>query len=167
MREHDDFGYSTGLAPGVVAIASENAKVVRSGVNITIVRNTSRAGFCPVSFGRFESIPESRSFGDAKTQCGVLEFKFPSPGRNSNRTAERQCLCRRKRIAIGKDTFDEGVDLDTLLVGLQLALLVFALAGVRRVRRQVPISNSRSTSFSDMRSWDSSRHPTISGVGKP
>jgi hypothetical protein len=45
-------------------------------------------------------------------------------------------------------------------IGLQLALLVFAL-------RQVPISNSRRTSFSDMRSWDSSRQPTISGVGRP
>jgi hypothetical protein len=62
------------------------------------------------------------------------------------------------------DSFDEGIDLDTLLVGLQLALLVFALA---RVRRQGPISNSRRTSFSDMRSWDSSRQPTISGVGRP
>ena len=67
-------------------------------------------------------------------------------------------------LRLAGDSFDEGIDLDTLLVGLQLALLVFALA---RVRRQVPISNSRSTSFSDMRSWDSSRQPTISGVGKP
>lgn len=33
--------------------------------------------------------------------------------------------------------------------------------------RQVPISNSRRTSFSDIRSWDSSRQPTISGVGRP
>jgi thiosulfate dehydrogenase [quinone] large subunit len=70
-------------------------------------------------------------------------------------------------LGLAQDSFDEGIDLDTLLVGLQLALLVFALAGVRRVRRQVPISNSRSTSFSDIRSWDSSRQPTISGVGKP
>lgn len=63
-------------------------------------------------------------------------------------------------LRLAPDSFDEGVDLDTLLVGLQLALLVFAL-------RQVPISNSRRTSFSDMRSWDSSRQPTISGVGRP
>jgi hypothetical protein len=70
-------------------------------------------------------------------------------------------------LSLAGDSFDEGIDLDTLLVGVQLALLVFALAGVRRVRRQVPISNSRSTSFSDIRSWDSSRQPTISGVGKP
>jgi uncharacterized membrane protein YphA (DoxX/SURF4 family) len=63
-------------------------------------------------------------------------------------------------LGLAGDSFDEGIDLDTLLVGLQLALLVFAL-------RQVPISNSRRTSLSDMRSWDSSRHPTISGVGKP
>ena len=70
-------------------------------------------------------------------------------------------------LRLAQDSFDEGVDLDTLLVGLQLALLVFALAGVRRVRRQVPISNSRNTSFSDIRSWDSSRQPTIRGVGKP
>jgi thiosulfate dehydrogenase [quinone] large subunit len=63
-------------------------------------------------------------------------------------------------LRLAGDSFDEGLDLDTLLVGLQLALLVFAL-------RQVPISNSRRTSLSDMRSWDSSRQPTISGVGKP
>ena len=69
-------------------------------------------------------------------------------------------------IGVAADSFDEGIDLDTMLVGLQLALLVFALA-VRRVRRQVPISNSRSTSFSDIRSWDSSRQPTIRGVGNP
>ena len=70
-------------------------------------------------------------------------------------------------LRLAQESFDEGVDLDSLLVGLQLALLVFALAEVRRVRRQVPISNSRSTSLSDMRSCDSSRQPTISGVGKP
>jgi len=70
-------------------------------------------------------------------------------------------------LGLAADSFDEGIDLDTMLVGIQLALLVFALADLRRVRRQEPISNSRSTSFSDMRSWDSSRQPTISGVGKP
>jgi thiosulfate dehydrogenase (quinone) large subunit len=63
-------------------------------------------------------------------------------------------------LRLAGDSFDEGIDLDALLVGLQLALLVFAL-------RQVAISNSRRTSLSDIRSWDSSRHPTISGVGKP
>jgi len=63
-------------------------------------------------------------------------------------------------LRLAGDSFDEGIDLDALLVGLQLALLVFAL-------RQVAISNSRSTSFSDIRSWVSSRQPTISGVGKP
>jgi len=67
-------------------------------------------------------------------------------------------------LGLAQDSFDEGIDLDTMLVGLQLGLLVFALA---RVRRQVPSSNSRRTSFSDIRSWDSSRQPTISGVGKP
>lgn len=67
-------------------------------------------------------------------------------------------------LGLASDSFDEGIDLDTLLVGIQLALLVFALAGARR---QVPISNSRNTSFNDIRSWDSSRQPTISGVGKP
>ena len=70
-------------------------------------------------------------------------------------------------LGLASDSFDEGIDLDTVLVGLQLPLLVFALARVRQVRRQVPISNSRSTSFSDILSWDSSRQPTISGVGKP
>lgn len=69
-------------------------------------------------------------------------------------------------MGLAQDSFDEGIDLDTMLVGLQLALFVYALAGVRR-RRQVPTSNSRSTSFSDIRLWDSSRQPTISGVGKP
>ena len=67
-------------------------------------------------------------------------------------------------LGLASDSFDEGIDLDTLLVGLQLGLLVFALAGVRR---QVATSNSRRTSFSDMRSWLSSRQPTINGVGKP
>jgi hypothetical protein len=66
-------------------------------------------------------------------------------------------------LRLATDSFDGGIDLDTMLVGLQLALLVFALAAVR----QVPISNWRRTSLSDMRSWDSSRQPTISGVGKP
>ena len=47
------------------------------------------------------------------------------------------------------------------------ALLVFVLYDLKRVRRQVAISNSRSTSLSDIRSWDSSRRPTISGVGRP
>jgi thiosulfate dehydrogenase [quinone] large subunit len=70
-------------------------------------------------------------------------------------------------LRLAQNSFDEGIDLDSLLVGLQLALLVFSVAGVRRVRRQVPISNSRSTSLSDIRSWDSSRRPTISGVGRP
>ena len=59
-------------------------------------------------------------------------------------------------LGLAQESFDEGIDLDTMLVGLQLALLVFALAGVRP---QVPISNSRSTSFSDIRSWVSSRQP--------
>jgi thiosulfate dehydrogenase [quinone] large subunit len=67
-------------------------------------------------------------------------------------------------LRLARDSFDEGVDLDSLLIGLQLALLVLAVA---TLRRQVATSNSRRTSFSDMRSWDSSRQPTISGVGKP
>src|SRR5262249_8301225 len=70
-------------------------------------------------------------------------------------------------LGLASDSFDEGIDLDTMLIGVQLALLVFALAGVRRVRSQEPISNSRSTSFSDILSWDPSRQPTTSGVGKP
>jgi thiosulfate dehydrogenase [quinone] large subunit len=67
-------------------------------------------------------------------------------------------------LRLATDSFDEGIDLDSLLVGLQLALLVFVVAGARR---QVAISNSRRTSFSDIRSWDSSRQPTIRGVGSP
>jgi hypothetical protein len=70
-------------------------------------------------------------------------------------------------LRLAGDSFDEGIDLDTLLVGIQLALLVFAVAGICRVRRQVPISNPRSTSFRDIRLWDSSRQPMIKGVGKP
>jgi hypothetical protein len=35
-------------------------------------------------------------------------------------------------LSLGKDTFDEGVDLDTLMTGLQLALLLFWLAALRR-----------------------------------
>jgi hypothetical protein len=70
-------------------------------------------------------------------------------------------------LSLGKDTFDEGVDLDTLMTGLQLALLVFWVAALRRRPAQEPISNSRKTSFRAIRLWDSSRQPTISGVGKP
>ena len=50
-------------------------------------------------------------------------------------------------LSLAQDSFDEGVDLDTLLIGLQLALFVFGLAGLARRGGQVPISNSRSTSF--------------------
>ncbi len=70
-------------------------------------------------------------------------------------------------LSLGKDTFDEGVDLDTLMTGLQLALLVFWSAALRRRLSQEPSSNSRRTSLSAMRSCDSSLQPTISGVGKP
>jgi uncharacterized membrane protein YphA (DoxX/SURF4 family) len=64
-------------------------------------------------------------------------------------------------LSLAQESFDEGIDLDTLLVGLQLALLVFALAGVRRARRQEPISNSRRTSLRlVLRSVFSLRHPT-------
>ena len=70
-------------------------------------------------------------------------------------------------VSLGKDTFDEGVDLDTLMTGLQLALLLFWSAVLRRHLAQEATSNSRSTSFKAIRLWDSSRQPTISGVGKP
>jgi hypothetical protein len=64
-------------------------------------------------------------------------------------------------LSLAQESFDEGIDLDTLLVGLQLALLVFALAGVRRARGQEPISNSRRTSLRlVLRSVLSLRHPT-------
>ena len=69
--------------------------------------------------------------------------------------------------SLGQDTFDEGVDLDTLMTGLQLALLLFWGAALRRSFAQEPSSKSRRTSLSAMRSWLSSRQPTISGVGKP
>jgi hypothetical protein len=70
-------------------------------------------------------------------------------------------------LSLGKDTFDEGVDLDTLMTGLQLALLVFWGAALRRSFAQEPSSNSRNTSFSPIRLWESSRQPTIRGVGRP
>ena len=70
-------------------------------------------------------------------------------------------------LSLGKDTFDEGVDLDTLMTGLQFALLVFWGAELRRRLSQEPSSNSRKTSFKAIRLWDSSRQPTINGVGKP
>lgn len=35
-------------------------------------------------------------------------------------------------LALAPDSFDEGVDLDTLMIGLQLALLVFSAAALRR-----------------------------------
>ena len=69
----------------------------------------------------------------------------------------------RGQLRLASDSFDEGIDLDTLLVGLQLALFVFALAGARRLRRQTPISNSRRTSFRlVLRSVFSLRQPTTS-----
>lgn len=70
-------------------------------------------------------------------------------------------------LSLGQDTFDEGVDLDTLMTGLQLALLVFWGTALRRRLAQEPSSNSRRTSFREMRSWLSSRQPTIKGVGRP
>ena len=66
-------------------------------------------------------------------------------------------------LSLAQDSFDEGVGLDTLLVGLQLALLVFPLAAMRRACRQEPISNSRRTSLRlVLRSVFSLRHPTTS-----
>ena len=70
-------------------------------------------------------------------------------------------------FSLGRGTFDEGVDLDTLMTGIQLALLVFWVTALRRRGAQEPISNSRKTSFRAIRLWDSSRQPTINGVGKP
>jgi hypothetical protein len=66
-------------------------------------------------------------------------------------------------LGLASDSFDEGIDLDTMLVGLQLALFVFALAGARRMRSHTPISNSRRTSFKlVLRSVFSLRQPTTS-----
>lgn len=58
-------------------------------------------------------------------------------------------------LRLARDSFDEGVDLDTLLIGLQLALLVFWVG-------QEPISNSRRTSVRlVLRSVLSLRQPTM------
>lgn len=63
-------------------------------------------------------------------------------------------------LSLGKDTFDEGVDLDTMLTGLQLALGAFWIAALRR-SPQEPISNSRRASLRlVLRSVFSLRHPT-------
>ena len=64
-------------------------------------------------------------------------------------------------LSLAKDTFDEGVDLDTLLTGLQLALGTFWVAALRQRSPQEPISNSRRTSLRlVLRSVFSLRHPT-------
>jgi len=66
-------------------------------------------------------------------------------------------------LSLAQDSFDEGVDLDALLIGLQLALFLFGLAGLARRGRQVPISNSRNTSFRlVLRSVCGLRQPTTS-----
>ena len=71
-------------------------------------------------------------------------------------------------LSLAKDTFDEGVDLDTLLTGLQLALGTFWVAALRQRSPQEPISNSRRTSLRlVLRSVFSLRHPTIKGAGQP
>jgi uncharacterized membrane protein YphA (DoxX/SURF4 family) len=64
-------------------------------------------------------------------------------------------------LSLAKDPFDEGLDLDTLLMGLQLALGAFWLAALRQRSPQEPISNSRRTSLRlVLRSVFSLRHPT-------
>ena len=64
-------------------------------------------------------------------------------------------------LSLAKDTFDEGVDLDTLLTGMQLALGTFWVAALRQRSPQEPISNSRRTSLRlVLRSVFSLRHPT-------
>jgi uncharacterized membrane protein YphA (DoxX/SURF4 family) len=64
-------------------------------------------------------------------------------------------------LSLAKDPFDEGVDLDTLLTGLQLALGAFWIAALRQRTPQEPISNSRRTSLRlVLRSVLSLRHPT-------
>ena len=64
-------------------------------------------------------------------------------------------------LSLAKDTFDEGVDLDTLLTGLQLALGTFWVAALRQRSPEEPISNSRRTSLRlVLRSVFSLRHPT-------
>jgi thiosulfate dehydrogenase [quinone] large subunit len=64
-------------------------------------------------------------------------------------------------LSLAKDPFDEGVDLDTLLTGLQLALGAFWVAALRQRSAQEPISNSRRTSLRlVLRSVFSLRHPT-------
>jgi uncharacterized membrane protein YphA (DoxX/SURF4 family) len=64
-------------------------------------------------------------------------------------------------LSLAKDPFDEGVDLDRLLMGLQLALGAFWISALRQRPPQEPISNSRRTSVRlVLRSVFSLRHPT-------
>lgn len=55
-------------------------------------------------------------------------------------------------LSLAKDSFDEGVDLDTIMIGLQAALFVFGVKGLVRHERRAPISPSRSSS-SPSSSW--------------
>jgi thiosulfate dehydrogenase [quinone] large subunit len=64
-------------------------------------------------------------------------------------------------LSLPKDPFDEGVNLDTLLTGLQLAIGAFWVSALRQRSPQEPISNSRKTSLRlVLRSVFSLRHPT-------
>ena len=66
-------------------------------------------------------------------------------------------------LSLAEDPFDEGVDLDTLLTGLQLALALFWIATLRQGAAQEPISNSRRTSLRlVLRSVCALRQPTTS-----
>jgi thiosulfate dehydrogenase [quinone] large subunit len=66
-------------------------------------------------------------------------------------------------LSLAKDPFDEGIDLDTLLTGLQLAVVGFWAVSLRQRSAQDPISNSRRTSLRlVLRSVFSLRHPTTS-----
>ena len=68
-------------------------------------------------------------------------------------------------LTLASDGFDEGVDLDTLLIGLQLALLAFGLVGAAARRPSSSARNSCGPSVGDIAWRDSSRQPT-NVVGK-
>lgn len=53
-------------------------------------------------------------------------------------------------LSLAKDSFDEGVDLDTIMVGLQLALFLFGVTGPARERRESK-ATSRAASVHPLR----------------
>ena len=54
-------------------------------------------------------------------------------------------------LSLAKDSFDEGVDLDTIMVGLQLALFLFGVTGLARHERHESKATPRGASVHPLR----------------